>query len=55
MGRSVKKGPFVQPKLLERVVEKNKYGNQQGLKTCDPRSPIIHGYFRPHIASKDGR
>ncbi|MBE6837895.1 MAG: 30S ribosomal protein S19, partial [Ruminococcus sp.] len=24
MGRSVKKGPFVQPKLLERVEEMNK-------------------------------
>ena len=27
MGRSVKKGPFVQPKLLERVVEMNKSGH----------------------------
>lgn len=32
MGRSVKKGPFVQPKLLERVVEMNKSGNKQVLR-----------------------
>ena len=28
MGRSVKKGPFVQPKLLERVEEMNKKGEK---------------------------
>ncbi|MBR4452588.1 MAG: ribosomal protein S19 family protein, partial [Clostridia bacterium] len=33
MGRSVKKGPFVQPKLLERVQEMNNKGEKQVLKT----------------------
>ena len=41
MGRSVKKGPFVQPKLLERVVEMNKSGNKQVLKTWSRSSTIF--------------
>ena len=48
MGRSVKKGPFVQPKLLERVVEMNKSGNKQVLKTWS-RSSTIFPEFVGHI------
>ena len=33
MGRSLKKGPFVQEKLLARIVEMNKSGEKKVLKT----------------------
>ena len=33
MSRSVKKGPFVEPKLLKRVEEMNKTGKKSVLKT----------------------
>ena len=33
MGRSVKKGPFVQPALLKRVNEMNAAGEKRVLKT----------------------
>ena len=48
MGRSVKKGPFVQPKLLERVVEMNKSGNKQVLKTWS-RSSTIFSNLSVHL------
>ena len=55
MGRSVKKGPFVQPKLLERVVEMNKYGNKKGKKTRSPSNTIIPQFVGRTIAVQDGR
>ena len=33
MGRSIKKGPFVQPVLLKRVKEMNAAGEKRVLKT----------------------
>ena len=33
MGRSTKKGPFVQPKLLERVIKMNENGEWEFLLT----------------------
>ncbi len=33
MGRSVKKGPFVAPELIKRVVEMNEKGEKKVLKT----------------------
>ena len=33
MGRSVKKGPFVQPVLLKRIQEMNQSGEKRILKT----------------------
>ena len=40
MGRSVKKGPFVQPKLLERVQKMNEAGEKIVLKTWSRSSTI---------------
>ena len=39
MGRSIKKGPYVQPVLLKRVKEMNEAGEKRVLKTWS-RSPI---------------
>ena len=41
MGRSVKKGPFVQPKLLERVQELNREANTIGSKAQDAQMARI--------------
>ena len=42
MGRSVKKGPFVAPELIKRVVEMNEKGEKKVLKTGPalPRSSL---------------
>ena len=55
MGRSVKKRPFVQPKLLERVVEMNKSGNKQVLKTWSRSSTIFPEFVGHTFAVHDGR
>ena len=41
MGRSVKKGPFVQPKLLKRVEEMNQAGEKKIVKTWSRSSTIL--------------
>ena len=55
MGKSVKKAPFVQPKLLERVVEMNKSGNKQVLKTWSRSSTIFPEFVGHTFAVHDGR
>ncbi len=55
MGISVKKGPFVQPTLLEIVVEKNKSGNKQVLKTWSRSSTIFPEFVGHTFAVHDGR
>ena len=65
MGRSIKKGPFVQPKLLERVQKMNESGEKQVLKTWSRSSTIFPDFvghklgefaptrtFRGHAGSK---
>ena len=41
MGRSVKKGPYVQPVLLKRVEEMNQSGEKRVLKTWSRASTIL--------------
>ncbi|NLX94003.1 MAG: 30S ribosomal protein S19 [Clostridiales bacterium] len=55
MGRSTKKGPFVQPKLLERVEEMNKSGKKQVLKTWSRSSTIFPDFVGHTFAVHDGR
>ena len=40
MGRSLKKGPFVEPKLLEKIDRMNKGGAKKPIKTWSRRSMI---------------
>ncbi|MFM7174522.1 MAG: ribosomal protein S19 family protein, partial [Caldilinea sp.] len=40
MSRSLKKGPFVSPKLLKRVEEMNRKGERKVLKTWSRASTI---------------
>jgi small subunit ribosomal protein S19 len=55
MGRSVKKGPFVQPVLLERVKAMNKTGSKQVLKTWSRSSTIFPDFVGHTFAVHDGR
>ena len=55
MGRSVKKGPYVQPKLLERVQEMNKSDKKTVLKTWSRASTIFPDFVGHTFAVHDGR
>ena len=41
MSRSIKKGPFIEAKLLKRIEESNKTGQKQIIKTYSRSSTII--------------
>ena len=55
MGRSVKKGPYVQAVLLKRVREMNKTGKKQVLKTWSRSSTIFPDFVGHTFAVHDGR
>ena len=55
MGRSIKKGPVVQPKLLERVNDMNKTGEKKILKTWSRASTIFPEFVGHTFAVHDGR
>ena len=55
MGRSIKKGPFVQPVLLKRIQEMNEAGEKRVLKTWSRSSTIFPDFVGHTIAVHDGR
>ena len=55
MGRSIKKGPFVQPVLLQRIQEMNKAGEKRILKTWSRSSTIYPDFVGHTFAVHDGR
>ena len=55
MGRSVKKGPYVQPVLLKRVQEMNASGEKRILKTWSRSSTIFPEFVGHTFAVHDGR
>ena len=55
MGRSVKKGPYVQPVLLKRVQEMNKNDEKKVLKTWSRSSTIFPDFVGHTFAVHDGR
>jgi len=55
MGRSVKKGPFVQPVLLETIQKMNETGDKKILKTWSRASTIFPDFVGHTIAVHDGR
>lgn len=55
MGRSIKKGPFIQPKLLKRVLEMNEKGEKIVLKTWSRSSTIFPDFVGHTFAVHDGR
>ncbi|MBQ2967760.1 MAG: 30S ribosomal protein S19 [Clostridia bacterium] len=55
MGRSVKKGPYVDAKLLKRTMEMNESGEKRVLKTWSRSSTIFPEMIGHTIAVHDGR
>ena len=55
MGRSIKKGPFVQPVLLKRVKEMNAAGEKRVLKAWSRSSTIFPDFVGHTFAVHDGR
>ncbi len=55
MGRSIKKGPYVQEALMKRVQEMNAAGEKRVLKTWSRASTIFPDFVGHTIAVHDGR
>jgi small subunit ribosomal protein S19 len=55
MGRSTKKGPFVEDRLLARIQQMNESGAKQMLKTWSRMSTIFPDMVGHTIAVHDGR
>lgn len=55
MGRSTKKGPFVDERLMGRVNAMNDAGNKQMIKTWSRRSTVFPEMVGHTIAVHDGR
>ena len=55
MGRSVKKGPYVQPVLLNRIEQMNAAGEKAIVKTWSRASTIFPDFVGHTIAVHDGR
>lgn len=55
MARSLKKGPFVDPKLLRRIEEMNERGAKRVIKTWSRASTVFPQMVGHTIAVHDGR
>ena len=55
MSRSLKKGPFVEPRLLDRVIAMNEAGDKKVIKTWSRSSTIFPETVGHTIAVHDGR
>ncbi|MEF2656946.1 MAG: 30S ribosomal protein S19 [Eggerthellaceae bacterium] len=55
MSRSLKKGPFVEPRLLERIIAMNESGDKYVIKTWSRSSTIFPEMVGHTIAVHDGR
>ena len=55
MARSVKKGPFVDVRLLEKIERVTKSGSRQPIKTWSRRSTVTPDFVGVTFAVHDGR
>ena len=55
MARSLKKGPYADPKLLKKIDAMNASGKKQAIKTWSRRSTIFPSMIGHTIAVHDGR
>ena len=55
MGRSLKKGPFIEAKLLKKIEEMNAAGDKKVIKTWSRASTIFPQMVGHTIAVYDGR
>ncbi len=55
MARSLKKGPYVDPKLMKKIMKMNESGNKQVIKTWSRRSTIVPEMVGHTIAVHNGK
>ena len=55
MGRSLKKGPYVAPRLLKKIEDMNRAGERKVLKTWSRASTIFPQFVGHTLAIHDGR
>ncbi len=55
MGRSIKKGPFVAPELIKKVLTMNEAGEKKVIKTWSRASTIFPEFVGHTFAVHDGR
>lgn len=55
MPRSLKKGPFVEPKLLKKVNDATEAGDKKMIKTWSRRSTIVPEFIGVTFAVHNGR
>ena len=55
MPRSVKKGPFVEDKLLKKVEDARRTGTRQAIKTWSRRSTVVPDFVGLTFAVYDGK
>ena len=55
MGRSLKKGPFVAPRLLKKIEDMNRAGDRKVIKTWSRASTIFPQFVGHTLAIHDGR
>lgn len=55
MARSLKKGPYAEPKLLKKIDEMNAKGEKKIIKTWSRRSTIFPSMIGHTLAVHDGR
>jgi small subunit ribosomal protein S19 len=55
MSRSVKKGPFVEERLIKRIIAMNQSGDRKPIKTWSRSSTIFPDMVGHTIAVHDGR
>jgi small subunit ribosomal protein S19 len=55
MGRSIKKGPFVDEKLLKKVERMNRSGEKRPIKTWSRRSMIVPDFIGHTMAIHNGK
>ena len=55
MSRSLKKGPYVEPRLLERIIAMNEAGEKNVIKTWSRSSTIFPDFVGHTFAVHDGR
>jgi small subunit ribosomal protein S19 len=55
MGRSLKKGPYAEPKLLKKIDDMNAHNEKRIIKTWSRRSTIFPQMIGHTLAVHDGR
>lgn len=55
MGRSIKKGPYVDPKLMQKIERMNRAGDRRPMKTWSRRSMIMPEFVGHTMGIHNGK